>query len=141
MKNDSMKESFQSQRHCGDRRKSKKVEREKRFQADDVRSNLRWLNTATEQGQRTHHTEKSVSRVRRREIDGAIIHISTSHDSANEEECDSRGSTNRSKCNQTAELDESRRFDLEACGQRNRKRSKIRGIVRKMNSISKNALR
>jgi len=55
--------------------------------------------------------EKSISRERTGEIGGTII-LLMSHESTNEEECDTRDSTNRSKCNQTIKLDESRRFDF-----------------------------
>lgn len=78
------------------------------------------------------HGDRTGSAKHTREVDfcakrtgelGAIIHMSTSHESANEEECDARGSTNRSKCNQTAELDEFRGFDPGAWIKKNRERS------------------
>lgn len=80
------------------------------------------------------------------EKSGAIIHMSTSHESANEEKCDARAVLpNRSKCNRMAELDEFRRFEswsLERTGSEgNRERSpgatvrRSEGIVSKMNSI------
>lgn len=80
-----------------------------------------------EHGDRTGSTntlEKSISRERTGEID-ELIHMSTSHESADEEECDACDSTNQSRCNQTAELGESRRFDLGVWrpGQKDGKRS------------------
>jgi len=108
-----MKELFQS-RHCGNRKRVKNEENDSR------QTMFGAISSMVGYGDRTGSANTQRNRFLVN-VQGKLTELSfymlMSHESANEEECDTRDSTNRSKCNQTTKLGESRRFDFGAWNQ------------------------